>query len=75
MKLHEDREAFSVLLNSVSEQTGIRMDILKPDFNLLSFYSVFAQVEMVKEEFNERIADLVVSESEDKSKSQLSFRI
>ena len=34
MKLHEDREAFSVLLDSVSEQTGIRTDILEKDYYL-----------------------------------------
>ena len=34
MKLHVDRETFSVLLDSVSEQTGIRADILEKDYYL-----------------------------------------
>ncbi|NLD04550.1 MAG: nucleotidyl transferase AbiEii/AbiGii toxin family protein [Synergistaceae bacterium] len=32
MKLHSDIKAFGVLLDSVSEQTGIRMDILEKDY-------------------------------------------
>lgn len=34
MKLHEDKDAFGVLLNSVSEKTGIRFDILEKDYYL-----------------------------------------
>lgn len=32
MKLHDDREAFGVLLDAVSVQTGIRSDILEKDY-------------------------------------------
>jgi len=32
MRLHKDRDAFGVLLDSVSERTGIRMDILEKDY-------------------------------------------
>lgn len=34
MKLHEDKDAFGVLLNSVSEKTGIRLDVLEKDYYL-----------------------------------------
>ena len=43
MKIHEDKDAFGVLLNSVSKKTGIRFDILKKDYYLTLSLEELAQ--------------------------------
>lgn len=43
MRLHNDRDAFGVLLDSVSERTGIRMDILEKDYYVTLLLSELAE--------------------------------
>ena len=35
MKLHEDRDAFRLLLESIHERTGYRTDVLEKDYYVL----------------------------------------
>lgn len=43
MKLHEDANAFRVLINDIHEKTGYRLDVLEKDYYVVLMLEELAQ--------------------------------
>ena len=45
MRLHEDKEAFQVLLTAIHESTGYRMDVLEKDYYVVLILEELAKMQ------------------------------